>query len=167
MKEALPVWGSLEQWSPRPPALHQHEALQRRPAASQGQRVQEEATAYHGISQADAVSARDAVRFLVQEEATWNAKPHPRGRFRADITSRTSASPQGHFNWPYYIQWRAWFQEHFEGVSVARFQMAWSNRLRHPVFVGQRSDGWSFTVNPNARSQAHEFSWGCDDISES
>eukprot|EP00974_Lingulodinium_polyedra_P090994 8824007-Lingulodinium_polyedra.AAC.1 len=38
MKEALPVWGSLGQWSPRPPALHQHEALQRRPAASQGQR---------------------------------------------------------------------------------------------------------------------------------
>ena len=169
MREALPVRGSwAEQWSPTSPAMVRHGAL----AASQGPQwpqpwIQPRTCAYHGISAADSVTRQEALRFLGQEEAAWYARPHPRGPFRADITSGASASSQRQFNWPYFVQRRKWFQEHFnrEGFTIAAFELAWSDRHGPAVFVGCRSDGKQFTVNP--RSVAAEFSWGCDDVSES
>ena len=163
MKEATPVWGSLDQWLPQHTAQFRHEAL----AASQGQALQPP-QAYRGLSQADAISGRAARQFLEQEMATWWQLPHPRGPFRADITSGTSASSQGQFDWPYYVQRRTWFQMHFvsEAFSITKFELAWSDGRGHAVFVGCRSDGRSFTVDPWARSQDREFSWGSDDVSE-
>ena len=166
MKEAHPVWGSLDQWLPEHTAQFRHEAL----AASQGQ-APRPPPAYRGISQADAVGGREARQFLEQEMTTWWQLPHPRGPFRADITSGTSASSQGQFHWPYYVQRRTWFREHFVSgdttFSITKFELAWSEGHGHAVFVGCRSDGWSFTVNPWARNQAREFSWGSDNVSES
>jgi len=115
---------------------------------------------YSGISQSDAVSRQQAMAFLDQEQATWMARDHPRGQFRADLTTGASASSQGQFNLPYYIQCRSWYSEHFQGVTVDRFKVAWCNVRGHAVFVGQRSDRNWFTVNPRAGSQAGEFAWG-------
>ena len=102
---------------------------------------------------------------MKNEEATWYAQPHPRGPFRADITSGTFASSQGQFNWPYFVQRRKWFQ--VEGYKITAFEVVvLSDRREHAVFLGSRSDGSLFTVNPRARNQEKEFSWGCDDIAE-
>ena len=104
--------------------------------------------------------------FLKQEEAEWRARPHPRGPFRADIMSGTSASSQGQFHWHYFVLRRQWFREHFVDFSITEFEVAWSNRHWHTVFLGRRSDGWPFVVNPWARNQAAELSWGWQDIAE-
>ena len=157
----------MDQWLPQHTVQFRHEAL----AAPQGQ-APLPPPAYPGLSQADAVGGREARQFLEQEETTWLQQPHPRGPFGADITSGTSASAssQGQFDWAYYVQRRAWFQQHFVSgdttFSITKFEVAWSDRHRHAVFVGCRSDRWSFTVNPWARNMVEEFSWGTDDISE-
>ena len=52
------------------------------------------------------------------------------------------------------------------GESITEFEVAWSKRCGHAVFFGRRSDGCYFTVNPMARNQAAELSWGVDDIAE-
>ena len=115
----------------------------------------------------------EARKFLEQERATWLRQPHPhRGPFRAGITSgaSASASSQGQFDWAYSVQRRAWFKQHFVSgdsmIRITKFEVAWSDRHGHAVFVGCRSDRWSFTVNPWARNMVEEFSWGTDDISE-
>ena len=87
-----------------------------------------------------------------------NTRPHPRGPFRADIMSGTSASSQG--------QLHQWLREHCVDFSITEFELVWSNRHGHAVFLGRRSDGWPFVVNPWARDQAAELSWGTDDIAE-
>ena len=159
------MWGSLDQWLPEFTAQFRHEAL----AASQGQAPQPP-PAYLGLSQADSVGGREARKFLEQETATWLRQPCPRAPFRADITSgaSASASSQGRFNWAYYVHRRTWFQQHFvsEDSTIRKFEVAWSDRHNHAVFVGCRSDGRSFTVNPWARNMVQEFSWGSDNISE-
>ena len=160
------MWGSLDQWLPEFTAQFRHEAL----AASQGQAPQPP-PAYLGLSQADSVGRREARKFLEQERATWLRQPCPhRGPFRADITSgaSASASSQGRFNWAYYVHRRTWFQQHFvsEDSTITQFEVAWSDRLDRAVFVGCRSDGRSFTVNPWARNMVQAFSWGSDNISE-
>ena len=139
-------------------------------AASQGQAPQPQPPrprAYHGISQADAVGKPEALRFISDEEAAWYARPSPRDLFRRSLTWGASASPQGQFNWPYFVQRREWFQTHFQGFTIASFELAWSDRHKHAVFVGSRCDGKQFTVNPRARAQALEFSWGWDGVAES
>ena len=86
------------------------------------------------------------------------------------IMSGTSASSQGQFNWPYFVQRRRWFPQNFGGpwgYTITAFEVAWSNQQDHAVFVGTRSDEWTFTVNPRARTQEREFSWGADNVSES
>ena len=52
---------------------------------------------------------------MKHEEKTWHARPHPRGPFRVDITGGVSASSQRQFQWPYFVQRREWFRQHFEG----------------------------------------------------
>ena len=161
------MWGSLDQWLHQHTAQFRHEAL----AVSQGQ-APLPPLACLGLSQADAVGGQEARRFLEQEETTWRQRPYPRGPFRAGITSGTSASAssQGQFDWAYYVQRRTWFWQHFVSgdttFSITKFEVAWSDWHRHAVFVGCRSGGWSFTVNPWARNMVEEFSWGTDDISE-
>ena len=160
MKEALPVWGHASQWSPGIDAPDQHRAL----APSQDQAAMGSTPAgdgsYHGLSQADKIGRAEAVAYVDSEVAAWMAMQHPRPTFRADITSGANATTQGHFHWPYYFQCRAWFPTHFRGFTVDRVEIAWSDQRGHPVFVGQRSDGEAFTVNPKARTQAAEFEWG-------
>ena len=159
------MWGSLDQWLHGIGAQGRHEAL----AMSQGQATQPP-PAYLGLSQADAVGGREAKKFLEQETDTWYRQPYPRCPFRADITSgaSASASSQGRFNWAYYVHRRTWFLQHFvsEDSTITQFEVAWSDRLDRAVFVGCRSDGRSFTVNPWARNMVQEFSWGSDNISE-
>ena len=58
-----------EQWCPETPAPRQHDAL----AASQGQPPPPET--YLGISQADSVYKVEAISFLNQEKAAWEAQP--------------------------------------------------------------------------------------------
>ena len=131
MKEALPVRGSwAEQWSPESPAAVVHGALSDALAASQGQAPPPPAPpeAYHGISAADRVEKEEAKRFLKQEAAAWYAQPHPRGPLRADIMSGTSASSQGQFNWPYFVQRREWFRKHFVGYTITAFEVVRSDR---------------------------------------
>ena len=169
-KEAILVWGSWEQWSPQSSAPVQHQALSSALAASQGQdpsAPQAQPQAYHDISAADAVTGQEAKQFLKQEEAAWRAQPHPPGPFRTDITSAISASSQGQFNWPLFVQRREWFRNHFVGEEITDFEVGWSTRCEHAVFFGRRrSDGSYFTVNPWARNQAAELSWGVDDIAQ-
>ena len=172
MKEALPVRGSWEtQWSPSSTAMVRHGALVVVVVALGGQAPQPQPPrplSYQGISPADAVGKKEAVRFLVNEVAAWYALPSPRVSFRRSLTCDAFASTQGQFNWPYYVQRREWFQTHFaEGLRVASFELAWSDRHKHAVFVGCRSDGEKFTVNPLARTMALEFSWGWDGVTES
>ena len=159
------MWGSWVEWSPEFSAPFQHTAL----AASQGQdpsAPQPQPQAYHGISAADAVTGPEATEFLKQEEAAWCARPHPRGPFRADITSGTSASSQGKFHWPFFVERRELFEKQFvdESLRIMTFEVAWSKRCKHAVFFGRRSDGRHFTVNPRARNPATEVSWGLDDL---
>ena len=56
----------------------------------------------------------------------------------------------------------------FEGVGffITAFEVAWSDRGHHAVFLGQRNDGRMFTVSPRAPHQATEWSWDTDDIAE-
>lgn len=112
----------------------------------------------------------EAISFLVQEEATWYARPHPRGRFRRDITGGVSAaaSSQRQFQWLDFVQQRKWYRFYFQvpGFEITAFEVAWSSRWRHAVFLGHRDDGNTFTVNPQAHSQVRELSWHTDDIAE-
>ena len=87
--------------------------------------------------------------------------------FRRDIAD-VAASSQGQFHWPYFVQRREWYRHYFEfqGLGITKFEVAWCNRGSHAVFLGQRSDGRMFTVNPRARNQAAELSWDTDDIAE-
>ena len=152
-------------WTPESPALAKHDALvDDALAASQGQAPPPPAPpeAYRGISAADTVGKEEAKMFLKQEMAAWYAQPHPRGPLRADITSGTSASSQGQFYWPYFVQRREWFREHFVGYTITAFEVVRSDRHGHAVFLGCRSDGRMFTVNPWARNQEAELSWCCD-----
>ena len=75
---------------------------------------------------------------------------------------------QRKLHWPYFVQWREWYLVHFqnEGFSITALEVAWCNRGNHAVFLGQRTDDSMFTVNPRARNQATELSWGDDDIAE-
>ena len=151
------MWGSwANEWCP--------EALAATLAASQG---------HFSISPADAVSIQDAILFLIREEAAWNGRVHPRGPFRADITSGVSARSQQHFHWPYFVQGREWYGRLFvpEGWYrwyIDSWEVAWSNcgPRGYAVFVGRRTDGWMFRVDPRARTQAEEFSWDTDNIAE-
>ena len=157
LKEAFPVRGS---WADEWPI-----------AASQGQfssmPSQASSTAFLGISPADAVTTQDAIWFLRHEEAAWYGRFHPRGPFRTDITGGVSASSQRQFHWPYFVQGREWYRQRFLGeFSITAFEVAWSNRGDHAVFLGQRNDGRMFTVNPRAHHQAAELSWDTDDIAE-
>ena len=43
--------------------------------------------AYHGTSQADKVGKGAAVQYLDRILTAWMERPHPRGRFRRDITT--------------------------------------------------------------------------------
>ena len=166
LKEAIPVRGSWEkEWCPETSPALQHEAL----AASQGQASSMfgQASTFQGISPADAVGSKDAIWFLKHEEATWYKRPHPCGPFRVDITGGVSASSQRKFQWPYFVLQREWFRQHFAdlGFHITAFEVAWSNRGSHAVFLGQRSDGCMFTVNPRVR-QAAELHWDTHDIAE-
>ena len=172
MKEALIVRGSWEtQWSPSSTAMVRHGALVVVAVALGGHAPQPQPPrplSYQGISQSDGVGKNEAVGFLANEVAAWYALPSPRAPFRRSLTWDASASTQGQFNWPYYVQRREWFQTHFaEGLRVASFELAWSDRHKYAVFVGCRSDGEKFTVNPLARTMALEFSWGWDGVLES
>ena len=79
-----------------------------------------------------------------------------------------SASSQRQFQWPYFVRQREWFRQHFEGEGfhITAFEVAWSSRGDHAVFLGQRNDGRMFTVSPRAPHQATEWSWDTDDIAE-
>ena len=105
---------------------------------------------------------------MTHEEKTWNARQHPRGPFRVDITRGHSASSQRQFHWGYFVQRRPWFAQHFEvvGFFITAFEVAWSNRGHRAVFLGQRNDGRRFTVNPRAPRQAAELHWDTHDIAE-
>ena len=154
------------EWDPATTPIRQHAAL----AAPQGHyQSWLSPSSYLGMSAADASSARDAIWFLNNEEAAWRARPHPRGPFRRDITE-APASPQGHFHWPYFVQPRGWFRSHFRvwDLEITRFEVAFSNAREHAVFLGQRSDGRMFVIDPRARSQLAELSWDPDghDIAE-
>ena len=98
----------------------------------------------------------------------WDSKPHPRGPFRADITEGVSASSQSQFNWPYFVQGRAWYNTHFEGApfDIQSFEVVWDNNKNQAVFLGTRADQVKFTVNPRARNQKEELSWSTDGIAE-
>ena len=74
---------------------------------------------------------------------------------------------QRQFQWGYFVQRRLWFAQYFEvvGFFITAFEVAWSNRGHRAVFLGQRSDGRMFTVNPRD-PQAKEFSWDTGDIAE-
>ena len=104
-----------EEWCPETSPVLQYEAL----AASQGQASSMfgQASTFLGISPAGAVGSREAIRFLKHEEATWYARPHPRGAFRVDITGGVSASSQGKFQWSYFVQRREWFRQHFADLG--------------------------------------------------
>ena len=120
------------------------------------------------ISSADSLGKNDAVVFLKGEEAAWKAKSDQHHPFRVDITEGLSAVSQGHFQWPYFVQRREWFRQHIQekGMRITAFEVV---RRRHgqgdgeAVFLGTRSDGERFTVNPRA---AKELSWSLDDITE-
>ena len=156
--------GPHEAKAPETPAALQHEAL----AASRGQASmpnwQPNGT-FIGLSEADDVCKREAIQFLDEEEATWYARPHPRGPFRADIMEGVAASSQRRFHWPYFVQRREWFRQHFEGFSITAREVAWITDRGYAVFLGKRNDGRMFTVNPRA-PQAKEFSWNTNDIAE-
>ena len=147
-----------EEWCPETSPALQHEAL----AASQGQASSMfgQASTYHGISPADAVGSREAIWFLKHEEKTWHARPHPRGPFRVDIAAPV---PVGLLR-PAAPVVRAVFEG--VGFFITAFEVAWSDRGHHAVFLGQRNDGRMFTVNPRAPHQAAELSWDTDDIAE-
>ena len=107
--------------------------------------------------------------FLKHEEAAWYGRYHPRGPFRADITSGVSARSQQHFHWVYFVQGREWYWRLFvRAFYIASWEVAWSNRgpRGYAVFVGRRTDGCMFMVDPQACTQAAEFSWGTDDMVE-
>ena len=165
LKEAFPVWGSwAEQWCPEISPALQHEAL----AASQGQASSMfgHPPTFLGTSPADAVGRGDAIFFLKHEEATWHKQPGW-SPFRVDITTGVSASSQRQFHWPYFVQRREWFREHFDGFHITTFEVVWSKHGQgRAVFLGERNDGRKFTVNPRARPQAAEFSWDTDDIAD-
>ena len=88
-----------------------------------------------------------------------------RGHTRVVLFAWTS---QRQFQWGYFVQRRLWFAQYFEvvGFFITAFEVAWSNRGHHAVFLGQRNDGRMFTVNPRAPHQAAELSWDTDDIAE-
>ena len=77
---------------------------------------------------------------------------------------------QRQFQWGYFVQRRLWFAQFFEGVGffVTAFEVAWSNRGKHAVFLGKRNDERMFTVNPRAprHGQAAELDGDTDDIAE-
>ena len=95
--------------------------------------------------------------------------PSPRRRASQDITGGVSASSQRQFHWPYFVQRREWYRHYFElqGFGITAFEVAWCDRgYGYAVFLGQRSGGRMFTVNPRAHNQAAELSWDTDDIAE-
>ena len=167
LKEAFPVRGSwAQEWDPATTPIRQHAAL----AAPQDHYQNSlTPTAFLGMSAADASSRKDAIWFLNRERAAWEALPHPRRPFRTDITS-APASSRGQFHWPYFVQPRAWFKNFFEaeGKEITTFEVAFSKACSHAVFLGRRSDGRMFVVNPRARNQLAELSWDPDghDIAE-
>ena len=78
--------------------------------------------------------------------------PLPRRRASAiGLTSSSGASGSG---------------EHFVDFSITEFEVVCSNRYGHAVLLGRRSDGWPYVVNPWARNQAADMSWGRQDIAE-
>ena len=158
----------MDQWCPETPPAQQHEALA--PSQGQASSMFGQASAFQGISPADAVGAKDATWFLDQEVATWCALPHLRGPFRVDITGGASASSQRKFQWAYFVLRREWFRQHFAdlGFHITAFEVAWSNRGQNAVFLGKRNDERMFTVNPRAprHGQAAELDGDTDDIAE-
>ena len=95
--------------------------------------------------------------------------PSPRRRASQDITGGVAASSQRQFHWPFFVQRREWYRHYFElqGFGITAFKVAWCDRgYGHAVFLGQRSDGRMFTVNPRAPRQAAELDWDTDDIAE-
>ena len=166
LREAVPVVGSWAEWNPETTQSVQHEAL----AASQGQgppRRFGEATTFVGISSAADSPRRDeAIWFLRNQECAWHAKSHPCPPFRVDITEGVVAPSQRHFHWPDFVQRRDWHRVHIEDedMHITAFEVVWSSHGEgdgEAVFLGTRSDGKRFTVNPRA---AKEFSWNLDDI---
>ena len=167
LKEACLVWGNWARlWDPTISMYGRHEAL----AAPQGQGASRfPATgSYANLSQADFVGKLRAISFLNHEADVWDSKPHPRGPLRADITEGVSASSQSQFNWPYFVQGRAWYNTHFEGApfDIKSFEVVWDNNKNQAVFLGTRADQVKFTVNPRARNQKEELTWGTDGIAE-
>ena len=160
LREVLPVWGSWEA------GWNQHEAL----AVSQGQggpcRFFPTFAKTHG--------KKEAIWFLKRWEAAWHAKWNPWDPYhpsRVGITEGVAAPSQRRFHWPYFVQRREWYRQHIEdeGMHIMKFEVVWSHRRRgdgigQAVFLGMRSDGQWFTVNPRAGA-AKEFSW-LDDITE-
>ena len=102
----------------------------------------------------------------MDEAATWYSRPHPRGPFRVDITGGVSASSQRQFQWLYFVQQRERFQQHIqnEGFHITKFEVVRNTRWKHPVFLGERSDGQMFAVDPWVH--ATEPSWNTDDIAD-
>ena len=106
---------------------------------------------YRGMSQADMVSHRQLRLFITSFEVAWYHRPHPRGRFRTDITSDRTG-----FN----FSWRAWVQSLppftfrelvGEEAAVSRVEVAWSEIKCHPVLVFTRTDSVMVTVDPLKR----------------
>ena len=157
-------WPHVSRWPPQDMASGKHGARvasQGQGAASQGQAPQPlSRPRARRISAADVVTKDEAMRFLEQERAAWKAQPHPRSAFRVDITSGVSASSQGQFNWPFFVLPREWYKQHFEGFTIAVFEVVWSDRRGKALFFGRRCDGRKFTVNPWCSHQTLEFSWG-------
>ena len=79
-----------------------------------------------------------------------------------------SASSQCQFQWPYFVQRREWFRQHFEGEGfhIAKFEVAWRNRWDEAVFLGQRNGGKMFMVDPWVWPAVEQLSWKTDDIAE-
>ena len=164
LREAVPVRGSwAQEWDPAITPIQQHAALAAAQGHDQIRRIWPTPT-YNGVSAADAPSKTQAIWFLNREEVAWQNLPHPRGPFRRDITTvqpPLPASSRGHFHWPYFVEWRSWFQREFraEGHTITKFEVAWSHGRGHAVFLGERSDGRMFVVNPRAGGQIDELVW--------
>ena len=163
LHEAIPVWGKWEFWKRSGTAAEQHEAypgpaappslLDLTTGASTSSWSQDRTLAYHGISQADKVGKRAAAQYLDRILTAWMERPHPRGRFRRDITTT------GEFEWASFFQGRSWYKQWFEPHDrVSQVEVAWHRSVDKAVFVIHKSDGsvWTVTVTPTG----DKFSFG-------
>ena len=107
-----PVYGRMEQWAPP-------QDRNSAPAATRGAAVMKGGGkgGFQEIHQVDVIGRRDAQKFLEASLRTWEAKPHPRGRFFQSLLDGES------FPWWLYLNSTEWGRE--LAPQVQEFGMCW------------------------------------------